>query len=91
VANQELVKTAKSAKTELDGAAAKVMASKIAQIRSKIIPLEFIPMWGRITLTLVPAGKLCQSLAIIALGILGGAAVGSQVSEELVQPRVWRR
>ena len=82
MSDQKLVERAEGAKAKLDGGAAEVMPSKKSQIGAEIIPLKFFPGRGFTAFFVVPAGKLLEGLAIIALGVGRCAAAGGEVLEE---------
>lgn len=88
MANQELVKCSQRAKAELDRGAAQIVPSQGAEITAKIVPLQLFPARRLVSLGRVPAMKFPESLLVITLGVSGSAAVGREMSKELLNPCV---
>ena len=91
MSNQELIKRPQSREAQLDGGAAQMMPTQKPQISAEIVPLQFLPSRSLFPFLVVPAMKLLQRLAIIALGVNRRAAVGGQVLEKAGQPGIGDR
>src|SRR5690349_6117754 len=65
-----------------------MVAPKETQITAEIIALQRVPGRNALSLLAMPAGKLHERLAIIALGINRGAAIRGEMRKEFLDPLV---
>jgi hypothetical protein len=66
----------------LNGSAAKFVPAQESQVSPKVVAQKFLPGRRLPTLILVPFVELVQRLAVIALGVVRGAAISSEMLKE---------
>ena len=89
VPNEEPVKGPQGAeKRSCDRRPAQILPPQEAHVGAEIIPLQRLPRGRLLPLVLVPAMKFPHRLPVVALRVGRGAAIRSEVLQELLDPLV---
>ena len=86
--DKKLVKGAERGEAEADRSAGDLFAGEIAKVGAEVVSVEIGPGRSGSAFLAMPAGELFECLAIIALGVGAGGAIGGKVNEERFGMRV---
>src|SRR5205814_1809183 len=77
--DEKFVEGAEGGEAKGGGGAAEFLAAEETEVAAEMVALEGGPVGRGVAFGLVPGGKFGEGGAVVALGVLGGAAIGGEV------------